>query len=106
MAGIDAPFWGASGFLSRPEGRVAALHPPERANTRPEKATITSRNFRFGARRAGDFRFSCVLYRSKGGVDAYAPEAAVLPLDVLGKGQTILPCIFQQELAELLLRNR
>ena len=39
-------------------------------------------------------------------MDAYAPEAAVLSLDVLGKGQTILPCIFQQELAELLLRNR
>ena len=39
-------------------------------------------------------------------MDAYAPEAAVLPLDVLGKGQAILPRIFQQELAELLLRNR
>ena len=39
-------------------------------------------------------------------MDAYAPEAAVLSLDVLGKGQAILPCIFQQELAELLLRNR
>ena len=25
---------------------------------------------------------------------------------MLGKGQTILPCIFQQELAELLLQNR
>ena len=52
------------------------------------------------------FTFSCVLCRSKGGVDAYAPEAAVLSLDVLGEGQAILPCIFQQELAELLLRNR
>lgn len=39
-------------------------------------------------------------------MDAYAPEAAVLSLDVLGKGQAILPRIFQQELAELLLRNR
>ena len=29
-----------------------------------------------------------------------------LSLDVLGKGQAILPGIFQQELAELLLRNR
>ena len=29
-----------------------------------------------------------------------------LSLDVLGKGQAILPRIFQQELAELLLRNR
>ena len=29
-----------------------------------------------------------------------------LSLDALGKGQAILPCIFQQELAELLLRNR
>ena len=29
-----------------------------------------------------------------------------LPLDVLGKGQAILPGVFQQELAELLLRNR
>ena len=28
-----------------------------------------------------------------------------LSLDVLGEGQAILPCIFQQELAELLLRN-
>jgi len=35
MAGIDAPFWGASGFLSRPEGRVAALHPPERGGHAP-----------------------------------------------------------------------
>ena len=26
--------------------------------------------------------------------DAYAPEAAVLSLDVLGEGQAILPCIF------------
>ena len=39
-------------------------------------------------------------------MDAYAPEAAILSLDVLGKGQAILPRIFQQELAELLLRNR
>ena len=39
-------------------------------------------------------------------MDAYAPEAAVLSLDVLGEGQAILPRIFQQELAELLLRNR
>ena len=39
-------------------------------------------------------------------MDAYAPEAAVLSLDVLGEGQAILPGIFQQELAELLLRNR
>ena len=30
MAGMDAPFWGASWFLSRPEGRVAAPHPPGR----------------------------------------------------------------------------
>lgn len=79
---------------------------PERVDTRPEKTAITSENHCFGARRAGDFHFSCVLCRSKGGVDAYAPEAAVLSLDVLGEGQAILPCIFQQELAELLLRNR
>ena len=39
-------------------------------------------------------------------MDAYAPKAAVLSLDVLGEGQAILPGIFQQELAELLLRNR
>ena len=78
----------------------------ERADTRPEKTAITSQNHGFRARRAGEFHFSCVLCRSKGGVDAYAPEAAVLSLDVLGKGQAILPCIFQHELAELLLRNR
>ena len=106
MAGMDAPSWGASWFLSRPEGRVAALYPPERADTRPKKTAITGKNKCFGARGAGDFHFSCVLCRSKGGVDAYAPEAAVLSLDVLGEGQAILPCIFQQELAELLLRNR
>ena len=35
MAGMDAPFWGASGFLSRPEGRVAALHPPGRGGHAP-----------------------------------------------------------------------
>ena len=39
-------------------------------------------------------------------MDANTPEAAVLPLDVLGEGQAVLPRIFQQELAELLLRNR
>ena len=38
-------------------------------------------------------------------MDAYTPEAAVLSLDVLGEGQAILPGVFQQELAELLLRN-
>ena len=74
--------------------------------TRPKKTAITSENHCFGARGAGDFHFSCVLCRSKGGVDAYAPEAAILSLDVLGEGQAILPGIFQQELAELLLRNR
>ena len=79
---------------------------PERVDARPGKTAITSRNHYFGARGVGDFHFSCVLCRSKSGVDAYAPEAAVLSLDVLGKGQAILPRIFQQELAELLLRNR
>ena len=91
-------------------GRILVSLPPrirpERADTRPKKTTITGKNKCFGARGAGDFHFSCVLCRSKGGVDAYAPEAAVLSLDVLGKGQAILPRIFQQELAELLLRNR
>ena len=86
------------------------------------------------------FTFRVFLCRSKGGVDAYAPEAAELvgakplhlagarpfgrlkaplglsllrcarkrelSLDVLGEGQAILPGVFQQELAELLLRNR
>ena len=47
---------------------------------RPEKTAITSQNHCFGARGAGDFHFSCVLCRSKGGVDAYAPEAAVLSI--------------------------
>ena len=79
---------------------------PEEADTRPEKTTITGKSKCFGARGAGDFHFSCVLCRSKGGVDAYAPETTVFPLDVLGKGQAILPGVFQQELAELLLRNR
>jgi len=37
MAGMDAPFWGASWFLSRPEGRVAALYPPERGGYTPEE---------------------------------------------------------------------
>ncbi|WP_207658212.1 hypothetical protein, partial [Faecalibacterium prausnitzii] len=44
MAGMHAPSWGASWFLSRPEGRVAALYPPERADTRPEKTAITGKN--------------------------------------------------------------
>ena len=52
------------------------------------------------------FTFCIFLSSGKGGVDAYAPEAAILPLDVLGEGQAILPGIFQQKLAELLLRNR
>lgn len=29
---MDAPSWSASGFLSRPEGRFAALHPTEENN--------------------------------------------------------------------------
>ena len=104
--GDTRPIGARLGSSRAPKGVLPPHIRPEGADTRPEKATITSRNFRFGARRAGDFRFSCVLCRSKGGVDAYAQEAAVLSLDVLGKGQAILPCIFQQELAELLLRNR
>ena len=100
------PFGAHLAFSPAPKGVLPPRIRPERVDTRPEKTAITSENHCFGARRAGEFHFSCVLCRSKSGVDAYAPEAAVLSLDVLGKGQTILPCIFQQELAELLLRNR
>ena len=35
MAGMHAPSWGASWFLSRPEGRVAALHPPGKGRYAP-----------------------------------------------------------------------
>ena len=35
MAGMDAPFWGASWFLSRPEGRVAVPHPPGKGRYAP-----------------------------------------------------------------------
>ena len=35
MAGMDAPSWGASWFFSRPEGRIAALYPPERGGYTP-----------------------------------------------------------------------
>ena len=104
--GWTRPFGAHPGFFPAPKGALPPCIRPERADTRPEKTAITSQNHGFRARRAGVFHFSCVLCRSKGGVDAYAPEAAVLSLDVLGKGQAILPCIFQQELAELLLRNR
>ena len=100
------PFWAHLGFSPAPKGVFPPCIRPKGADTHLKKTAITSRNHYFGARRAGEFYFSCVLCRSKGGVDAYAPEAAVLPLDVLGKGQAILPGIFQQELAELLLRNR
>ncbi len=37
MAGMHAPSWGASGFLSRPEGRVAAPHPPGKGGYKPGK---------------------------------------------------------------------
>ena len=104
--GCTRPLGAHLGFSPAPKSVLPPRIRPERADTRPKKTTITGKNKCFGARRAGDFHFSCVLCRSKGGVDAYAPEAAVLSLDVLGKGQAILPCIFQQELAELLLRNR
>ena len=104
--GWTRPFGAHPGFFPAPKGVLPPHIRPERADTRPEKMAITSQNHCFGARRAGDFHFSCVLCRSKGGVDAYAPEAAIPPLDVLGEGQAILPRIFQQELAELLLRNR
>ena len=100
------PLGAHPGFSPAPKGVLPPCIRPKGADTHPKKTAITSQNNYFGARRAGDFHFSCVLCRSKGGVDAYAPEAAVLSLDVLGKGQAILPRIFQQELAELLLRNR
>ena len=99
------PLGAHPGFSPAPKGVLPPCIRPKGADARPEKTAITGKNKCFGARRAGDFHFSCVLCRSKGGVDAYAPEAAVLSLDVLGKGQAILPCIFQQELAELLLRG-
>ena len=35
MAEIDAPSWGASGLLSLPEGRFAALHPPRKGGYAP-----------------------------------------------------------------------
>ena len=35
MAGMNAPSWGASGILSRPEGRVAALYPPGKGRYAP-----------------------------------------------------------------------
>ena len=70
---------------------------------RPEKTAITGRNSCFGAHGAGDFHFSCVLCRSKGGADAHAPETAIFALDVLGEGQSIPAGVLQQELAELLL---
>ena len=37
MAGMHAPSWGASWFLSRPEGRFAAPHPPGRGGHEPEE---------------------------------------------------------------------
>ena len=104
--GCTRPLGAHPGFSPAPKGVLPPCIRPEEADTRPEKTTITGKSKCFGARGAGDFHFSCVLCRSKGGVDAYAPEAAVLSLDVLGEGQAILPRIFQQELAELLLRNR
>ena len=104
--GFTRPLGARPGFSPAPKGVLPPRIRPEGADTRPEKTAITSQNHGFRARRAGEFHFSCVLCRSKGGVDAYAPEAAVLSLDVLGEGQAILPRIFQQELAELLLRNR
>ena len=104
--GCTRPFGAHPGFSPALKGVSPPRIRPEGADTRPEKTTITGKNCRFGARGAGEFYFSCVLCRIKGGGDAYAPEAAVLPLDVLGEGQAILPRIFQQELAELLLRNR
>ena len=104
--GWTRPFGAHLGFSPAPKGVLPPCIRPKGADTHLKKTAITSRNHYFGARRAGDFHFSCVLCRSKSGVDAYAPEAAVLSLDVLGEGQAILPRIFQQELAELLLRNR
>ena len=72
------PFGAHLAFSPAPKGVLPPCIRPERADTRPEKTTITSQNHCFGARRAGEFHFSCVLCRSKGGVDAYAPEAAEL----------------------------
>lgn len=48
---MDAPSWSASGFLSRPEGRFAALHPPEENNDNRQKTVDLGRvgreNFTF-----------------------------------------------------------
>ena len=76
--GWTRPFGAHPGFFPAPKGALPPCIRPERADTRPEKTAITSQNHGFRARRAGVFHFSCVLCRSKGGVDAYAPEAAEL----------------------------
>ena len=76
--GCTRPLGAHLGFFPAPKGVLPHRIRPERVDTRPEKTTITSINCRFRARRAREFHFSCVLCRSKGGVDAYAPEAAEL----------------------------
>ena len=44
------PFWGASWFLSRPEGRVAALHPPGKGRYAPgENSDNKSKQLIWGA---------------------------------------------------------
>ena len=76
--GCTRPLGARPGFSPAPKGVLPPRIRPERADANPEKIAITGENRRFGARGAGDFHFSCVLCRSKGRVDAYAPEAAEL----------------------------
>ena len=137
---MHAPSWGASWFLSRPEGRVAAPHPPGKGRYAPgENNDNKSKQLLWGAWGGRISLFVCFMPQQRRGgrirpgsrrtCRGKAPPSCCarpfgrlkaplglsllrcarkreLSLDVLGKGQAILPRIFQQELAELLLRNR
>ena len=97
---MDAPGLGAF-WLS------CALYPPRKGGYAPgENSDNRLKTLLWGAWGARFLLFVCFFLCGKRRADAHAPEATVFALDVLGKGQAILPCIFQQELAELLLRNR
>ena len=61
MAGWTRPFGAHLGASRAPKGVLPPRIRPEKADTRPKKIAITGRNCCFGARRAGDFHFSCVF---------------------------------------------
>ena len=68
MAELYAPFWGASCLLSRPEGRVAAPHPPGKGRCAPgENSDNKSKPLIWGAWGGRISLFVCFMPQQRRG---------------------------------------